>query len=179
MTGLVYLIGPLAAGKSTIGKKLAQSLEYDWIDTDREIIRRTGVDIVWIFDQEGESGFRKREYNLLKELSSRKKWVISTGGGSILDENSREIMQQTGIVVYLQVSLKKQLQRTEKDRVRPLLQTKDKHNKLKELAEQREKLYQSIADIQIATDSDSVDKIVKDLTIQIEKHPKFHTNYSA
>lgn len=170
----IYIIGPLAAGKSTIGKSLAQKLGYDWVDTDKKISERSGVEISWIFDKEGEAGFRKRETELLFEFSQRKNFVISTGGGTILAPENRELMSKEGIVIYLSVSINKQVERTEKDRIRPLLIGTDKKQKLIELAEQRNELYSSIAHIELLTDTSSipllVDKLQKKVLDWIESN---------
>ncbi len=167
----IFLVGPMAAGKSTIGKQLAKALDYDWIDTDQEIVRRTGVDVHWIFDQEGEAGFRKRESELVDELTLIDNLVVSTGAGAILAAENRENLSQRGIVIYLKVSISKQLQRTLNDRVRPLLQTDNKQQKLIELAEQRNKLYTSIADIELLTDKSGVGILVQQLEQKLRDLP--------
>ncbi len=163
----IYLVGPLAAGKSTIGKQLAKAIGANWIDTDQELVRRTGVEISWIFDEEGEEGFSKRESALIAELTKGQNVVLSTGGTAILEASNRKLLAQTGIVIYLKVSIAKQVQRTEKDRVRPLLRGGDKKQKLVELARQYNSLYASIADITMLTDSSTVPLLVDKLQKKI------------
>lgn len=167
MKNNIYFVGLPAAGKSTIGKQLAKALKFKWIDTDQEIVRRTGVEINWIFDEEGEEGFRLRESALIKELTQEKDLVLSTGGETVLDPKNRELLHATGIVIYLRVSIKKQVERTEKDKVRPLLRSGDKKQKLIELSERLSNLYASIADITIVTDSSAVPFLVSDLQKKI------------
>jgi len=166
----IYLVGPMAAGKSTIGKELAKLFAYDWIDTDQEIVARTGVELNWIFEQEGEAGFRARESKLVAELVQRDQIVISTGAGTVLDPKNRDKLKETGLVIYLKVSLRKQLQRTEKDKKRPLLQSEDKEARLRELAEQRNVIYADMADLEIATDSNRVEFILEQLVAQIKAY---------
>lgn len=172
MKNNIYFVGLPAAGKSTIGKQLAKTLKFKWIDTDQEIVRRTGVEINWIFDQEGEEGFRQRERTLIEELTQEKDIVLSTGGETILDPKNRQLLHDTGIVIYLQVSITKQVERTEKDKVRPLLRSGDKKQKLMELSERLNSLYASIADITIATDSSAVPLLVGNLQKKIVEWKK-------
>lgn len=157
----VFLIGPMAAGKSTIGKQLAKKLGYDWIDIDQEIQRRTGVTLKWIVDQEGEQGFARREHELLKELVLRENIVISTAADTAVNPLNRPLLQEHGVLVYLKVSLPKQVQRTAKDRVRPQLETDDKERRLKELAQVRAELYQSLAEIELYTDKSKIAALVQ------------------
>lgn len=157
----VFLIGPMAAGKSTIGKQLAKKLGYDWIDIDQEIQHRTGVTLKWIVDQEGEAGFARREHELVKELVLRENLVISTAADTVVNPLNRPLLQEHGVLVYLKVSLPKQVQRTAKDRVRPQLQTDDKEQRLKELAEVRATLYQSLAEIELYTDKNKIAPLVQ------------------
>ena len=126
----VFLIGPVGAGKSTIGRQLATALKMDFFDSDREIEKRCGVDIDWIFDLEGEKGFRQREQDIINELANRQGIVLATGGGAVVSLDNRTVLSSRGKVVYLQASIEQQLQRTAKDKRRPLLQVEDKESQL-------------------------------------------------
>ncbi|KMK52407.1 shikimate kinase [[Actinobacillus] muris] len=151
----IFLIGPMGAGKSTIGRQLAQMLNMDFLDSDAVIEERAGADIDWIFDIEGEAGFRKREERIINELTQAQGLVLSTGGGSVLSKDNRNFLSARGIVVYLETSVDKQFERTQRDKKRPLLQTDDPYQTLKELAEIRNPLYEEIADIVLQTDEQS------------------------
>lgn len=148
----VILIGPMGAGKSTIGRLLAKELKYCFKDSDREIEARTGADIPWIFDVEGEEGFREREEAMIAELAAEQGIVLATGGGVVMREANRRALSAGGLVVYLRTSVEQQLQRTAKDRQRPLLQTPDPEKVLRELMAKRDPLYREIADLIIETD---------------------------
>src|SRR5699024_9005375 len=121
----IFLVGPMGAGKSTIGKYLAQQLHMEFYDSDHEIERRTGADISWVFDVEGEEGFREREEKVINDLSELQGIVLATGGGSIKSKESRNRLSARGIVVYLETPVEKQLARVQKDKRRPLLQTEE------------------------------------------------------
>ena len=152
----IFLIGPMGAGKSTIGRQLAQQLSMDFVDSDSEIEQRAGADISWIFDIEGEEGFRKREERIINELTQRQGIVLSTGGGSILSKENRNYLSARGIVIYLQTTVEKQVERTQRDKKRPLLQDVEEPRKvLEELAKIRNPLYAEIADITLPTDEQS------------------------
>ncbi|GGG02774.1 MULTISPECIES: shikimate kinase AroK [Cysteiniphilum] len=164
ITQNVFLIGPVGAGKSTIGRQLASELKLDFVDSDREIEQRCGVDIDWIFDIEGEEGFRKREQEVLGDLATRQGIVLATGGGAIILPENRTLLSSRGKVVYLQASIEQQLERTAKDKKRPLLQVDDKEAQLKKLMAEREPLYQEIADITIETSETTVRNVVQKIT---------------
>ena len=121
----VILVGPMGAGKSTIGRQLASILNFDFYDSDHEIEARTGADIPWIFDVEGEAGFRKREASMIDELTQLDGVVIATGGGAVTQEENRKNLSIRGIVIYLRTTVEQQLERTARDRNRPLLQTEE------------------------------------------------------
>lgn len=143
----------MGAGKSTIGKYLAQQLHMEFYDSDHEIERRTGADISWVFDVEGEEGFREREEKVINDLSELQGIVLATGGGSIKSKESRNRLSARGIVVYLETPVEKQLARVQKDKRRPLLQTEESPEEvLKRLAAERNELYQEIADYVVRTD---------------------------
>ncbi|MDP8079678.1 shikimate kinase AroK [Phocoenobacter skyensis] len=151
----IFLIGPMGAGKSTIGRQLAQLLGMNFIDSDTEIEQRAGASIDWIFDLEGEAGFRKREEKIINELTKEQGVVISTGGGSVLSKENRNMLSARGIVIYLETTVDKQFERTQRDKKRPLLQTEDPRAALEALAKQRNPLYEEIADITLQTDQQS------------------------
>jgi len=156
----IFLIGPMGAGKSTIGRELAEKLHLDFYDSDQEIERRTGADIAWVFDLEGEEGFRKREETVVDDLSQKHGIVLATGGGSVISTRIRNRLSARGIVVYLETTIDKQVARTQRDRRRPLLQTSEEPRKvLERLAIERNPLYEEIADVIVPTDDQSA-KIV-------------------
>jgi len=169
MPGSFFLVGPMGAGKSTIGRQLARVLNIQFIDSDREIEARTGVDIPLIFELEGESGFRKREQEVIDELSTRSGIVLATGGGAVLDPLNRRNLSSRGNVVYLQTSVNQQLQRTARDRNRPLLQTDNPRKKLEQLLAERDPLYREIADIVIETDGCKVRDVVQKISRFVEE----------
>lgn len=147
----LFLIGPMGVGKTTIGRQLAAELGLRFLDSDRELEAVTGADIPWIFDVEGESGFRLREERMIDQLTRLDGIVLATGGGAILSPDSRRRLHERGTVVYLRASLKQLQQRTRKDRNRPLLQTADPARRVRELMEQREPLYRETAHLIIDT----------------------------
>ena len=163
VTQNIFLIGPLGAGKTTIGRALAKELKLDFYDTDQEIERRSGADIAWIFDLEGEAGYRQREHAVLEELSQKKGIVLATGGGIVAQAENRPILAACGIVLYLQATLEQQIKRTAKGRNRPLLQTKDPQAVLKKLHQQREPYYEELADLTFATGSRSIRAVVEEI----------------
>ncbi|MFT3931895.1 MAG: shikimate kinase AroK [Spongiibacteraceae bacterium] len=163
----VFLVGPMGAGKTTIGKLLADDLNLEFIDVDREIEARSGVDIPWIFDREGEAGFRLRETAALGELSLLESALISTGGGAVLSADNRKLMASTGTVVYLHTSVDEQVRRTSRDRKRPLLQNDDPASVLAGLMAIREPLYREVADIVVDTDGRSPKAVAQDIAARL------------
>jgi len=152
----IFLVGPMGAGKSTIGRELADKLHLDFYDSDQEIERRTGADIAWVFDLEGEEGFRKREEEVIDDLSEMQGIVLATGGGSVVSAQVRNRLSARGIVVYLETTIDKQVARTQRDRRRPLLQTSEEpRTVLENLAVERNPLYEEIADVIVQTDDQS------------------------
>lgn len=147
----IFLIGPMGAGKSTIGRLLAKSLGMDFVDSDKHIEQRTGVSIPTIFEYEGEAGFRKREAEALAELVQMSRIVLATGGGSVLLPENRAKLRSRGLVVYLHCPVDVQLERTSKDSNRPLLDTPDPGQKLRDLFAIREPIYRALADIIVDT----------------------------
>ena len=166
-TNNVFLIGPMGVGKSTIGRLLAAQLNMPFHDSDREIEFATGADIPWIFDVEGEPGFRVREARMIDTLTQRKGIILATGGGAILDPMSRRHLHERGTVVYLRASVAQQLERTGKDKNRPLLQTADPLAKIKELFKIREPLYRETAHLVIDTSRRSPRSVSTDITRQL------------
>jgi shikimate kinase len=152
----IFLIGPMGAGKSTIGREIADRLHLEFFDSDQEIERRTGADIAWVFDLEGEEGFRRREETVIEDLSEKQGIVLATGGGSVISTNVRNHLSARGIVVYLETTIDKQVARTQRDRRRPLLQTSEEpRTVLENLAVERNPLYEEIADVIVQTDDQS------------------------
>ncbi|TDQ58119.1 shikimate kinase [Mesocricetibacter intestinalis] len=165
----IFLVGPMGAGKSTIGRQLAQLLSMEFIDSDNEIEQRAGADIGWIFDIEGEEGFRKREARIINELTQKQGIVLSTGGGAVLSKETRNHLSARGIVVYLQTTVDKQFERTQRDKKRPLLQgVQDARQVLQELAEIRNPLYEEVADITLPTDEQSAKLMANQIIELIE-----------
>ena len=146
----LFLVGPMGSGKSTVGRHLADLLDCPFIDSDAEIESRAGADIPWIFDVEGETGFRRRETTVLKDLVEQPAAVIATGGGAILATENRELMARAGVVVFLNVSVAQQLKRTGSGEGRPLLQQGDREETLNQLMAEREPLYRALADVIIS-----------------------------
>ncbi|AYA03019.1 shikimate kinase AroK [Acinetobacter sp. WCHAc010034] len=147
----IYLVGPMGAGKTTVGRHLAELLGRDFVDSDHEIERKTGATIPWIFEKEGEQGFRSRETVVIDELTARKQLVIATGGGAVTQASNRAFLKQRGIVVYLYTPVEIQLLRTCRDKNRPLLQVENPEKKLKDLLKIRDPLYREVADYVIET----------------------------
>src|SRR5690554_2872722 len=129
----IFLVGPMGAGKSTVGRFLAERLGYEFIDSDHEIEARTGVTIPMIFDIEGEAGFRQREMTVIDELTQRPNIVLATGGGVVLAEDNRRALRSRGFVIYLRSSVESLVQRTKNDRNRPLLQTDDPEKVIRQI----------------------------------------------
>lgn len=156
----IFLVGPMGAGKTSVGRQLAKVIDCDFLDTDKEIEDRTGVTIPTIFEIEGEEGFRKREQQVISELSQRDRLVLATGGGAILAKENREHLQEHGMVIYLSASIDQLYKRTRRDRNRPLLQTDNPRQRIAELLKQRDPLYREVADLTLDTDGHSVRWVV-------------------
>jgi shikimate kinase len=160
----IYLVGPMGAGKSTIGRVLAAELHLPFRDSDRVIEERTGADIPWIFDMEGEEGFRERESAVLTELANDQLAVIATGGGIILRAQNRQLMQASGFVCYLTASIEQLVERTSRDKRRPLLQVENPRQKMIELLALREPLYREAADFIVNTDRRSPKSVAQEIS---------------
>jgi shikimate kinase len=157
----IFLVGLMGSGKTTVGKLLAKAYSLAFFDSDHEIERRTGVKIPLIFDLEGESGFRKREAQVISELTNRKNIVLATGGGAVLLDQNRQALAKNGTVIYLCASVNELCHRTRGDRNRPLLQSGDPRAKFEALYEQRDPLYRGVADMVVETGGQPVSAIVQ------------------
>ena len=147
----LYLIGPMGSGKTAVGRRLANLLDKRFFDSDAEIEKRTGVDIRYIFEKEGEARFREREREVIADLTKLEGVIVSTGGGAVLDPATRARLASTGTVVYLHASVDTQLMRTKPGRTRPLLMNDDPRAVLEKLMSIRRPLYEEIADIRVDT----------------------------
>ena len=159
----LFLIGPMGAGKSAVGRQLARMLHMHFIDSDDEIEERTGVDIPFIFEKEGEEGFRVRETKVIDELTLKDGIVLATGGGAVVDPASRSVLGARGYVVYLYTSVEQQLERTRKGRERPMLENGDREKVLQELMELRDPMYKEIADLVVETDGRRVQVVAREI----------------
>lgn len=159
----IFLVGPMGAGKSTIGRKLAKKLELQFFDSDHEIELRTGAQITLIFEIEGESGFRRRESQIINELTSHSGIVLATGGGAVLDPDNRKYLRERGFVVYLRASVGQLVCRTAKVQKRPLLQTGNPKAKIEELLTERGPLYENIANMVVDTDHRTIQRIIDNI----------------
>jgi shikimate kinase len=164
----IFLIGPMGAGKSTVGRFLAQRMGYEFLDSDHEIEARTGVTIPMIFDIEGEAGFRDREVAVIDDLTQQKNLVLATGGGAVLREENRRALCSRGFVVYLRASVDSLIARTKNDRSRPLLQTDNPEQVIRELLEKRDPIYMELADLVVETQQVSVYRVVKHIHETLE-----------
>lgn len=153
----------MGAGKSAVGRQLARFLHMDFFDSDEEIESRTGVDIPFIFEKEGEAGFRTRESKVIDELSARQGIVLATGGGVVVDPQNRSHLGARGFVVYLHTTVDQQLDRTQRGRHRPLLENGDRREILEELMQIRDPLYREIADMIVETDGRRVKEVAAEI----------------
>lgn len=161
MSNNIFLIGLMGAGKTTIGRALAKKLNRPFFDSDHEIEARTGATVSTIFEIEGEASFRKREAETIRELGSQNSIILATGGGAVLHPDTRAFLKETTSVIYLHASISQLLQRTERDKSRPLLQTADPRKKLEELFLQRDPFYREVADLVIETGSANLPALVQ------------------
>ena len=159
----IFLIGPMGAGKSAVGRNLARKLHLEFVDSDDVIEARTGVDIPFIFEKEGETGFRKREAAVIDEQTRRDGIVLATGGGAITVAESRSRLGGRGYVIYLYTSVAQQVKRTSRGRERPLLGTDDPQATLTALLEVRDPLYREIADLVVDTDNRKVTAVANEI----------------
>ncbi|MEE8305694.1 MAG: shikimate kinase [Gammaproteobacteria bacterium] len=160
----------MGSGKTAVGKRLARNLGLRFVDSDREIEKRSGVNIDFIFEKEGESGFRNREHEILSDLTQLSGVVLATGGGTIMDADNRRCLASNGTVVYLETSVHQQCARVGDAGNRPMIRTEDDlESRLTELMRLREPLYQEIADLTVVTDKRHVAAVTKDITRQLEQ----------
>ena len=164
----IFLVGPTGAGKTTIGRRLAQMLRREFLDSDHEIEHCAGASIPLIFELEGETGFRNREKAVIDKLTQRLGIILATGGGAILDPDNRCYLGRRGFVVYLTASVNEQLRRTYLDTNRPLLQTTDPKARLTQLFERRDPLYREIADGVVLTEGRPIQQVLLDILHQLE-----------
>lgn len=163
----VFLVGPMGSGKTAVGRQLARDLGVEFMDSDAEIERRTGVDITFIFEKEGEDRFREREKAVIADLAQRENVVLATGGGAILDADNRRLLGSNGIVVYLKTSVKQQLERTRHTQKRPLLLNGDPATVLARLMEVRGPLYEQLANISVDTGGQRVKTVVEQIKTRL------------
>ena len=159
----IFLIGPMGAGKSAVGRQLAKLLHLSFVDSDDEIETRTGVDIPFIFEKEGEDGCRKREAKVIDDLSAMESVILATGGGAVVDPQNRSRLGARGFVVYLYTTVDQQLARTQKGRERPMLANGDSRKILEDLMAVRDPLYREIADLTVETDGRKVKAVANDI----------------
>jgi shikimate kinase len=172
----IFLVGPMGSGKSAVGRSLARALDMPFYDSDAEVERRTGVDIPYIFEMEGEAGFREREREAVATLAALPRIVLATGGGAVLLPENRRALAEGGWVVYLETSVEQQVQRVSQGRHRPLLSNVDPPTRLGELMAVRDPLYRSIADFIVNTDGRRVKAVADDIMRAIRY---IHTHGSA
>lgn len=166
----IFLIGPMGAGKTTMGRQIARRLNMDFEDSDHAIEAHTGADIPLIFEKEGEAGFRKREAAMIDTLTQQPNLVLATGGGAVLLEENRKNLKSRGVVIYLHSDIKHLMERVRHDRNRPLLQTEDPEARLREILEQREPIYRELADITINTGQQSIRSVINVILDRINRY---------
>jgi len=171
-SGNIIFVGMMGSGKTTVGRTLARQMNKSFVDSDQEIQKRTGVNIPYIFDVEGETGFRTRETVVLTELVNSNNIVLATGGGVVLAEQNRSLLRKNGIVIYLKASVLDLWRRTRHDKNRPLLQTPDPYGTMMELYQLRDPLYRQVADIVIQSGKQSVHNLMLHLVGEIEAFKK-------
>jgi len=159
----LFLVGPMGVGKTTIGRQLANALMREFKDSDREIEERTGAAVPLIFELEGEAGFRKREAEIINELTNLQQIVLATGGGVVLNVDNRRLLRERGTVIYLQASADQLVKRTSRSKNRPLLQTENPRAKIEQLLSERSPLYESVADLTVETGRRSVKSVLKEI----------------
>ncbi len=167
----IFLIGPMGAGKTTVGRRLAQARGMEFADSDQEVEARTGVNIAFIFEKEGEAGFRRRERQAIAELTQRPGLVLATGGGAVLDPQNRQNLAARGFVVYLHASIEQQLARTERTDTRPLLQGGNRRETLEKLFLNRDPLYREIADLVLPTDGRNARTLAREIEERFSRTP--------
>jgi len=167
----IYLVGPMGSGKTAVGRRLAVLLDKQFLDTDAEIEKRTGVDVRYIFEKEGEARFREREREVIAELTGLDGVVVATGGGVVLDPANRERLATTGTVVYLETSVDALVQRTRSNKTRPLLMNTDPRSALERLMTARQPLYEAVADLKVETTGRTVRAVAADIRQRLTAAP--------
>ena len=165
----IFLIGPMGSGKTAVGRHLARLFRLTFHDSDADIEARTGVDIAFIYEKEGEAGFRIREREAIERLTRLPASVLATGGGAVIDADNRRVLAERGVVVYLETSIDQQLERTRHGRHRPLLNGTDPEEKLRELMQRRAALYAEIAQITVSTDGRRVQLVADEIHAEIKR----------
>jgi shikimate kinase len=165
----IFLIGPMGSGKTAVGRHLARLFHFTFYDSDADIEAKTGVDISFIFEKEGEAGFRAREKESIERLTRLESIVLATGGGAVIEADNRRVLAERGIVVYLETSIDQQLDRTRHARHRPLLNDTDPEAKLKELMRRRAALYAEIANITLSTDGRRVQLVADEIHQELRR----------
>ena len=171
----IFLIGPMGSGKTAVGRALSRMLCLPFWDSDHEIERRCGADIPLIFEREGEAGFRRRERDVIAELTQKNRIVLSTGGGAVMDEGNRQLLASRGWVAYLETSVAQQAERAGRARNRPMLHGADPTKRLEELMHIREPLYQQIADLRVNTDRQRVNSVAEQIVREYRRGLKPQT----
>jgi len=164
----IFLVGPMGAGKTTVGRRLAELRGLQFADSDHEVEQRTGVDISYIFEKEGEAGFRRREKQVIAELTAGEGLVLATGGGAVLDADNRQHLSGRGFVVYLRASIDHQMRRTGRTESRPLLQSGDPRETLQRLFEVRDPLYREVADLVLDADGANARNLAQDISRRLD-----------
>ncbi|HSG02312.1 MAG TPA: shikimate kinase AroK [Marinobacterium sp.] len=175
----IFLIGPMGSGKSTIGRLLSNELKLEFVDSDRVIEERAGANIPWIFDVEGEEGFRAREETVIDQVTEQDNIVLATGGGVVLRENNRKVLRERGFVIYLHASVDQQVERTARDKNRPLLQTENPRARLEELIRIRDPLYRQTADFVMRTDRRHPRAVIGEIIKVLRKNRILGSNESV
>jgi shikimate kinase len=165
----IFLIGPMGSGKSAVGRHLARMLRFTFYDSDADIEAKTGVDISFIFEKEGEAGFRLREKESIERLTRLDSIVLATGGGAVIDDDNRRVLAERGVVAYLETSIDQQLERTRHARHRPLLNDTDPEQKLRELMVRRTALYAEIAQITVSTNGRRVQLVAEEIYHELRR----------
>jgi shikimate kinase len=165
----IFLIGPMGSGKSAVGRHLARLLRFTFYDSDADIEAKTGVDIAFIFEKEGEAGFRLRERESIERLTGLESIVLATGGGAVIEADNRRVLAERGVVVYLETSLDQQLERTRHARHRPLLNDIDPEQRLKELMLRRAALYAEIANFTVSTNGRRVQLVAEEIYYELRR----------
>jgi len=169
----------MGSGKSTIGRLLSNELKLEFVDTDRVIEERAGANIPWIFDVEGEEGFRAREETVIDQVTDQDNIVLATGGGVVLRENNRKVLRERGFVIYLHASVDQQVERTARDKNRPLLQTENPRARLEELIRIRDPLYRQTADFVMRTDRRHPRAVIGEIIKVLRKNRILGSNESV